>query len=314
MDEWNLFNALSELDDELILTAQELPAKKHGLGRTGLRIALIAAVVTLLVGTALAVGLGVGIRHGQEKVTLQGLSLQQPDGEKTREMTYYTARVEYELQTVPVENMELLSACLTQAWESFPHDRSYFQPAELTEDSGERKDLESIRGAEEFLGLELAESPELATLVRGVYVSMVISDLRRAEEEYAQKGSITPDGLILYCSLRRGEASGEALDARTVSESGVTVYVALTEAFLEKEGTQCLYSYEREGPFHESGLMTEGGRSILLLENAPPQDCVRGGYAAWCENGIGYLAHMKVYPGSYATPLSLLTPLLQHLQ
>lgn len=311
MKEWEIFEALGDLDDELI--TQERPTRPHWK-RGGLRLALIAAVTALLVGTVLGVGLGVGVTYGKQTVTLQGVSLGQKDGDGTRELSYYTAEVQYDLQTVSVENMELLSSQLTQAWEDLGHDHSGLQAAELMGADGKRRNLGTIAGAEEFFGLDLMQSPDLEALVRGAYVTMVISDPERAEAEYAETGRVTPDGLLIYFSLRRGEASPEALDAQLVSESGITVYIALTEAFIAQEGTQRLYSYETEGEFQESGLMTDRGKSILLLENTREGSFGQTGYAAWCQNGIGYLAHMKTYPSSYATPLSLLAPVLQHIQ
>lgn len=307
MKEWELFEALGDLDDELI--TQERPTRPRWK-RGGLRLALIAAVTALLVGTALGVGLRVGVTYGRETIPLDGISLGQKDGKDTRELSYYTAEIQYELQTVCVENLELLSSQLTRAWE----DYGQFKTAELMGEDGKRRNLGTIAGAEEFFGLDLMQSPDLEALVRGAYVTMVISDPERAEAEYAETGKVTPDGLMIYFSLRRGEASTEALDGRLVSESGITVYIALTEAFIAQEGGRCLYSHESEGEFQESGLMTDRGKSLLLLENTLEGISGQTGYAAWCHQGIGYLAHIKTYPSSQATPLSLLAPVLQKMQ
>lgn len=311
MKEWDIFEELGNLEDGLILVQ---PPKRRFYGRKGLRLALIAAVIALLAGTALGVGLGVGVSYGKKTVSLQGVSLGKQDGNDIQELSYYTAEIQYDLQTVSVENLEFLSSCLTQAWEDFDHDSGLLQSAELMEEDGKRKNLGSIAGAEEFFGIDLMQSPDLEALVRGAYVTMVISDPQRAEAEYAEKGKVTPDGLLLYFSLRRGEASEEALDAQTVSESGITVYIALTEAFATQEGAQCLYTHETEGEFQESGLMTDSGKSILLLENTYESSSGKTGYAAWCQKGIGYLAHIKTYPNRPATSLSLLAPMLQKMQ
>ncbi len=307
MKEWEIFEALGDLDDELI--TQERPTRLRWK-RSGMRLALAAAVIALLVGTALGVGLRVGVTYGRETVPLDGISLGQKDEKDTRELSYYTAEIQYELQTVCVKNLELLSSQLTRAWE----DCGQVKTAELMGEDGKRRNLDTIAATEEFFGLDLMQSPDLEALVRGIYVTMVISDPQRAEAEYAEKGKVTPDGLLLYFSLRRGEASEEALDAHLVSESGVTVYIALTEAFAVQESAQRLYSHESEGEFQESGLITQQGKSLLLLENEWGGSFGRTGYAAWCQKGIGYLAHMKTYPDSYATPLSLLAPILEQVQ
>ena len=268
MKAWDIFEELGNLDEvPLLPVAPQKRRAKHGV----LRIALIAAVVILLIGSALAVGLGVGVRYGKKTVYVQGVSL----GAEQVELRYHTAELQYSLRPVEAKNSDLRIPL-------------YF---------------DSIRAVEEYFGLELMKSPQLESLVRNISVTIVESD-----------GKASPDGLIFYLSLRRGEDLEAALDSRLVSESGITVFVALTEDFAKEQAVQYLYASEEAGKFRESGLLTKGGESLLLLETPNAGSLGRTGYAAWCDDGIAYLAHLKTYPDSYATPLSLLAPILEQVQ
>ena len=301
MKEWELFEALGEIDDDLLMTP---PPKKHHFRKLTLRAALVAAVLTLLAGTALAVSIGVGVRYGKQTVTLEGISLSQEDPQN---LSYHTARIQYELRTVPTSAHLRLSQALTEVWTEHSGQKLY----DLRNPDGSILNLGTIGEAEQLLGIDLMDSPELSDLIRGVYVTMVVAEPEQASLRYEQTGQLSPDGLLIYLSLRRGELSDTALDARLVSEAGITVFVPLTEAFVQSQRDQTLYSYDSD--FTESGLMTAEGKSLLLLENGSTT-LGQVGYGAWCDNGLGYLAHLKTYPEGYATPLSLLAPLLGRIR
>lgn len=305
MNEWDLMEALGGIEEELLLTPKP---RKPLRWRGGLRIALVAAVIAVLAGTVLAVGLGVGVSYGKKTVTLEGVSLSQSPQEG-QTLSYYTAQIQYDMHIAELKDPALFTEALTEAWERNGGETLY----DLKEADGSLLNLGSAAAAEELLGIDLMDSPELTALVRGVYVTMLVCTPQSAAEAYAAEGQISPDGLILYLSLRRGELSTQALDAHLVSESGITVFVPLTENFVRMQGLQTLYSHENQGSFAQSGLMTQEGKSLLLLENSST-DLGQTGYAAWCDNGLGYLAHLKTYPKGYATPLSLLVPLLQRIR
>lgn len=297
MNEWNLFEALGEIEDPLLSP----PKQKHfHWKKNGLRVALIAAVLSLLAGTALAVGIGVGVRYGEQTVTLEGISLSQ---DAPQNLSYQTAQIQYALHTVTTSAQGYLTQALTDAWAEHSGERLY----DLKNTDGSLRNFSTIAEAEQFFGIDLMDSPELSELIRGIYVTMVVADPAQAAENDGQGTQLSPDGLLIYLSLRRGELSDTALDARLVSEAGITVFVPLTDAFIQSQREQTLYSHD--SAFTESGLMTAEGRSLLLLENSS-SSLGQVGYAAWCDNGLGYLAHLKTYPQGYATPLSLLAPLL----
>ncbi len=303
MNAWDLFEALNEVEAGQF---EMQPPKKTN--KAPLRLILLAASIVLFVGTAVAVGLGAHVRFESQTVELHGVCLMEDDGKSTHSMTYHTAHVSLEMSTVRLCATEELSRNLTGQWQADPS----LKTASLLTEQGARRNLGSVAEAEAFFGIELLESAELERLVRGVFVTMVISESQRAEKEYEASRRITPDGLIVYFSLRREKSPD--LDATLVSESGITVYIALTQAFLESESERHLYSHEREGRFCESGLLTSSGKSLLLLENTPEEGFCRSAYAAWCSKGLGYLAHIKTYPDSYATPLSLLAPFLYDIK
>lgn len=263
MKAWDIFEELGNLEEELFLPVVPPKSKPR---RSWLRVALIAAVIGLLMGSVVAVGFGVGVHYGKKNVYIQGVSL----GSEQVELSYHTAELQYSLRPVAVKNS------------------TFSAPMHF----------DSIRAAEEYFGLALMKSPQLESLVRNVSVTPAENSA----------------GLIFYISLRRDEGSEAALDCRLVSECGITVFVALTEAFAQEEAIYCLYAPAEAGKFQESGLLTEQGKSLLLLENPNEDSLGSTGYAAWCDEGIAYLAHLKTYPNSYATPLSLLAPLLEQLQ
>lgn len=297
MNEWQLLEALGEIEDPLLVPPKR---KHHRWKRGGLRIALVAAVLSLLAGTVLAVGLGVGVHYGEQRVTLEGVSFSK---DSPQSLSYHTAQIQFEMHPVSSGSEDFLTRELTRAWELHSGEHLY----DLKNPDGSLCNLGTVAQAEQLLGIDLMDSPELSDLIRGVYVTLVVAQPEAAAARFGEEGQISPDGLILYLSLRRGELSDTALDARLVGEAGITVFVPLTEAFVRDESIQTLYS--QGSAFAESGLMTAEGKSLLLLEN-DSTSLGQVGYAAWCDNGLGYLAHLKTYPEGYATPLSLLAPLL----
>lgn len=307
MNEWDLLHALDGLDDELLLDA---PRKKAP--RRLVRLALAAAIVALLAGTVLAISVGVRVLHGRQTVTLEDIGLSLPQGKQVEALEYYTADIEFSMQTVPLTLPAGAVDCLTDAWRDFTYDYSYFTGAKLTDAAGKRLDLGSVAGAEAYFGVRLMHSASLDELICGAYATLVVSDTQRAAQEFAETGRVTPDGIQLYFPFRRGDGDN-AMNAAAVREAGLTVYLALTAQFVGQEGTQRVYSYEMEGALHESGLLTAAGKSILLLENDPQAGYGGFGCAAWCENGVGYYAELHTSAHTNVPPLTLLTPPLDEL-
>lgn len=303
MNAWDLMQELGEIDSDLLEVTK--PKKTHRFRP----IVLIAATMILLIGMVMAVGGGVKAKFSKNMIRLQGLSLEE---NKSGEQTYFTAQITYDLQCVQVQNLSELCEKLTSAWENFDHEREQFYIAQLREDDGSLHSFSTLQEAECFLGLKFAKSALLEERIDGVYLSMVVTDCNRAAEEFQKNHTIAPDGLLLYCPVKR-VLQDSVLDATLVSECGIEIYVALQDDFASGENRKCVYSHETEGAFRESGMLTQQGSTILLMENAPNDGYVQTGYAAWCKNGIGYLAHIKVYPDSYATPLSIMTPLLSQM-
>lgn len=307
MNEWDILQALSDLDDALL---QDKPQRKKP--RRLVRVAMIAAILALLAGTVLAVSVGVRVLLGKDTVKLEDIGLSLPQGQQVETLEYYTADIEFSLQaaapTLPDEAID----ALTDAWRSFSYDPTYFTGVRLTDAAGKRLDLGSVAGAEAYFGVRLMHSASMDRLICGAYATLVVSDTERAEREFTETGRVTPDGVEFYFPFRRGEGE-DALDPAVVREGGLTVYFAITPQFIGQEGVQRVYSYEKEGALHESGLLTAAGKSVLLLENAPQRGYNGFGCAAWCENGVGYYAEVHTSANAATPPLTLLTPLLDEL-
>lgn len=307
MNEWDMLQALSDLDDDLL---QDMPQLETP--RRLVRIAMVAAIVALLAGTVLAVSVGVRVLYGKDTVKLEDIGLSLPQGQQVEALEYYTADIQFSLQTADLTLPDEAVGVLTDAWRDFSYDHSYFTGAKLTDAVGKRLDLGSVAGAEAYFGIRLMHSAPMDELICGAYATLVVSDIDRAEKEFAETGRVTPDGVELYFSFRRGEGE-DALNAAVVREGGLTVYLAITPQFIGQEGVQRVYSYEKEGALHESGLLTAAGKSVLLLENDPQKGYNGFGCAAWCENGVGYYAEVHTNSHANIPPLTLLTPLLDEL-
>ncbi len=308
MNEWNIMEELGNIGQELL---PKEPPKRIPWKRGALRLALIAAVLFLLAGTALGVSISVRVYHGQETVSLEGLILEKEGAMENS--SYYTARVEWELSPQKAQIPESFRSCLTAAWEAFSYEYSYFSSAELTDSDGKRIKFQDLQALEELLSLKLMGSEDLDRLIRGVYVTLVISDPEAARAEYEQSHRLTPQGLLLICPLRRGEGQEDMLDQNQVAESSLRIYIPLSWEFARDKRLQTFASYEAEGDFQESGLLTSRGKSLLLLETEPREGYCATGYALWCSEGIAYELLLRTLPNTPATPLSILTPYLREL-
>ena len=158
MNEWNLFEALGEIEDPLLSP----PKQKHfHWKKNGLRVALIAAALTLLAGTVLAVGIGVGVRYGEQTVTLEGISLSQ---DASQNLSYQTAQIQYALHTVTTSAQSYLTQALTAAWGQHNGEGLY----DLKNPDGSLRNFGTVAETEQFFGIDLMDSPELSELIRGV--------------------------------------------------------------------------------------------------------------------------------------------------
>lgn len=307
MNAMDFLQELSEIDDCLLLKAATVPSRKHSARKMGLRIALVAALISLLAMTATAVTVGV-------RIIADGGQILNHDRFLSGGYNHYTpvATVEYELRAQDVSLPLLWTEELTKAWKSFGYDYRHFTGIELRDEQGRRICYGGISEIEGLLDVNLLSGEKLENAVRGAYVTLVVTDQERAAEQLRTEGMVSPDGIVLYFPFDLNKAEG--VDIRTVDYCGLTIYLPLTRSFADKYAIHNVVSAIAKQNLKQSDLTSKGKVEVVLLENTKEQDSPMNGYAAYGKSGIGYLMELKTQAGVTALPGELLLPYVEELE
>ncbi len=307
MNAMDFLQELNEIDDCLLLKAAINPPKKHRVRKMSVRVALIAALISLLAMTATAVTVGV-------RIIANGGEILNHDQFLLGGYNRYTpmATVEYELQTQDVSLPLLWTEELTKAWKSFGYDYRHFTGIELRDEQGRRICYGSLAEIEGLLDVKLLSGEKLDKAVRGAYVTLVVTDQARAAEQFRTEGMVLPDGIVLYLPFDLNKAEG--MDIRTVDYCGLTVYLPITRSFADKYAVRSVVSAISNQTLKQSDLTSKGNVEVVLLENTKEQDSPLNGYAAWGKDGIGYLMELKTQGGVTALPGELMKPYVEELE
>lgn len=309
MKSYELFEALTDLDDELLMKAESAPKKSYPVRKMGLRAGLVAAMAAMLAITVAAVSVSVKILKSVEIASYYDYL----DGSGFYwEYDSPITTIDFELKEQSLDIPTQWSEQLTQSWEDFAYDYRYFTGTEVTDGAGNRMQFESLGALGDFLDCRFTTSDELDALIQGVYVTMVVTDTQRAEQEYQAAGYVTPDGLMVYCVLRRDGGTG--LNADIMQYSGLTVYLSCTRSFSGQYASHPVLSSVQNEEFEQSRYVTSGDVEIKLVQNRPSAYYQPTGYAAWCENGIGYLLETRCYRNTAHGPLDMILPYLENLK
>lgn len=302
---------LNEIDDDLLMNA-ELPPKRKApipFSRIGIKAAVIALLLCLIPATVIAVTIGVRILVSQEEIPNYGDYLMggiiQIDSKVTT--------IEYELAPHSIEVPLQWEEKLTEAWKGFPYDHSNFSGIDLKDAEGRRTNFGSIREIEKLLGLTLTSSSELEQITQGAFITLIMTDQDRAAAQLRTEGIVSPDGILVYFPFRNGLETGLGPDV--VDYCGLQVFISLTESFADQYAEHCVMSSVNEQDFAQSSFFSSGNIEVILLENSWQDDLdAPRGYAAWEQNGIGYLVELKCSADVKTSPGELLRPYLENLE
>ncbi len=307
MNELEFLEALNDLEDHLILDAKKPVAKKPPIPALLAKTAVAAAIVCMLSVTVMAVSFSIRILSSEDRVPIHDYFF---NGVYTP--TSKVTTVDYDLQRQKLALPPQWTDTLTEAWETFGYDHAYFRTVDIRTATGGRMDFGGISPLEELLDVELVSSPEIEEAVGGSFVTLVITDLHRATEEYERKGQISPDGLVIYLPFQTG---GGGLSSEAVQYCGIHIYIPLTESFAHSYRSHVVLSGVGDQDLQGSKHLSRGGIETVLLTNTPgtAEESLRA-FAAWEQGGIGYLLELKTRSSTTAAPARLILPYLTNLE
>lgn len=307
MNSFDLFEALTDIDDDLIMNAQFTPSKKRHIRRLSLRIAAVACVICLSALTATAITIGVQIRNSSEVATNYNNFLIWNLSVSSKVTT-----VEYQLCAQDITPPLQWEDALTSAWKGFGYSYEHFSGIHLQDDDGNRIKFESIAEIEQLLGISLVYSEELEEITKGAYVTLAVTDHIRAAEQFRREGIVTPDGLIIYLPFVCNKQNG--FDPELVDYCGLNIFVPLTDSFAEKYAFHPVLSSVYGQDLRRTSMVADSNLNIVILENTVEDDAPLSGYAAWEHKGIGYLVEMKTNWSANTCPGEILIPYLKTLE
>ena len=307
MNSFDFFEALTDIDDDLIMNAQFASSRKRCVRHLGLRIAVAVCVISLLVLTATAITIGVRILNSSdvavnyENFPMWSLSVNSK-----------VTTVEYQLQAQTVKLPLHWEEAMTNAWKGFGYSYEHFSGIHLQEDDGSRINFGSIADLEQLLGVPLIYSEELENVTKGAYVTLIVTDHVRATDQFRREGVVTPDGLVIYCPFLCSKQNG--FDPEIVDYCGLNIFVPLTDSFAEQYATRPILSSVYKQELSQTSMVSDGKLDIVILENTVEDDAPLSGYAAWAHEGIGYLVEIKTNWSANTQPGQLLMPYLESLE
>ncbi len=308
MNEFDFLEALNDMDDDLILNAKKPVPKKPPIPALLAKVAVAAAILCMLSLSVMAVSFSIRILSSEDRVPIHEFffgGIYSPTSKVTT--------VDYNLKRQEIKLPAQWIATLTEAWEAFGYDHSYFKGVDLKSPWGSRINFGRFPQLEELLDMDLVSSPEIEETVRGSFVTLVITDPGRATEEYNREGQITPDGLVIYLPFRTGGANG--LSSETVQYCGIHIYVPITESFADSYRSHVVLSGVGDQDLQESKHCSQGGIEAILLANTPgtAEEPLRA-FAAWEQAGIGYLLELKTRASTTTDPAQVIQPYLTNLK
>lgn len=292
MNSYEFLDELNEIDDDLILNAQNLPAKGCPIQRFSLRAAALAAVICLLTISAAAVTIGVRIWTEQEQVVHFEYDIGGYFPFKSKVTT-----IEYELEPQDVRLPLIWQTELTSAWKSFGYSYDYFSGVELRTEDGSREDFGGIDGLEQLLGIELRCNGLVQDASRRSFVTLSVTDPQRCGEQLRTDGTVTPDGLVIYLPMDLGRED--------IDYCGLNIFIPLTESFAHSYSSHPVLSSVYMQDLKQICLED----AVLLVNEAGERDAMSG-FAAWESGGIGYLIELKTNENAQLDIAALLTPYL----
>lgn len=287
MKEFDLLCAMTDLDDELLEWESGGKVRRFWIGKVA---AFTAALALMTVTVFAAVG---GIRYW---FGLRG------------EGGSLNVRFPLEPVTIRQEAYEELSQTLERQWEEvkMPNwqafDEKDYEEGKQTllgTWGGEAlNQVDNLEELEEYLGVELVVSPEMAQMIEldseynfGEALSGGVllrgASYEDALKEYEATGSVTLHGIEINLCMNQG----------TGAVTYVEIIIPLTQDYMKYYPTTWVYSFEKEGETYE---YSNGSRDFVIAKRDFSGEygshygsrCV----ALYGEGGIGYYVNCIVDP------------------
>ena len=308
MNEFDFLEALNDIEDDLILNAKKPVPKKPPVPALLAKIAVAAAILCMLSLSVMAVSFSIRILRSEDRVPIHDFIFGGIFAPTSKVTT-----VDYDLEPREVTLPPQWIDSLTEAWETFGYDHKHFKTVDLKTPAGSRMNFGSLTQLERLLDVDLVSSPELEEALRGTFVTLVITDPVGATEEYERRGSITPDGLVIYLPFKTGGTAG--LSSEEVQYCGIHIYLPVTESFADSYRSHVVLSGVGEQDLQESKHQSRGGIETVLLTNTPgiAEEPLRT-FAAWEQDGIGYLLELKTHASTTTDPTQLILPYLSNIE
>ncbi len=310
MREEVLWNALTEIDEDMILEAGQTPDRKTHSSRLALRIALIAAVLSVLSLTVAGLSIGILYYSDTEPETMAmeyypGFFL---SGES------YGATVKFDMEAHNIVLPGDWLAALREAWDSFPYEKTYFTGVELRKITGERRNFHSLSALEELLDIPLVSSPEIDAATIGVFGELVICDPVEKEKNCKEGADLTPDGILIYVTLDPRELEDRA--GRLTEYFTLKLYIPLSRSFEEAYGSLSIQPEADGGRFRGTTVNSEGGIQTAVLESTWESEYSQfySAYGLWEHKGIAYVLEVALALGDPLSDPELLQPYIIRLE
>ncbi|MBP3411958.1 MAG: hypothetical protein J6K89_01730 [Oscillospiraceae bacterium] len=305
-----LWDALTQIDEDLILDAQKLPEMPQRNNRFAVRVAILAAALSLLSLTVAGFSLGIYLHsHNRPTVFLENIN-----GFTLFPRESYGATVRYELQARRIPLPEDWIQGLTEARKGFAYEYRYFTGISLQEPTGRRRNFGSLSALEELLDIPLVSSPQLDAVTTGVFVELLICDPEGKQAEFKSSGQLSPDGLRIHVALDPDELGEQA--GRRPEEFHLTIYVPLTAAFARDYSLLDLQPEADRSYFSHTTIENKGELAVTLLESVwdTEYEDLFLAYGVWTHEGMGYLLESHFPLGSKLHNKGLLQPYLRELE
>lgn len=305
-----LWKALTQIDEDLILDARKLPETPQRSNRLAVRIAILAAALSLLSLTVAGFSLGIYLySHNRPTVFLENIT-----GFTLLPRESYGSTICYELQVRRISLPEDWIQELTEARKGFDYEYQHFAGIPLRESTGRRRNFGSLAALEKLLDIPLVSSPQLDAVTTGVFVELLICDPEGKQAEFKNCGQLSPDGLRIDVALNPDELGEQA--GRRPEEFHLTIYVPLTAAFARDYSLLDLQPEADKSYFSHTTIENKGDFAVTLLESVweTEYEDIFTAYGVWNHEGMGYLLESHFPLGPKLHNKGLLQPYLRELE
>lgn len=305
MNSLDFLRELNEVDDDLLRKAALPPVRASR--RIGIKVPVAALMLCLLSVTVAAVSISIRIFTTGETAP----NYENHYGGMFLSNSKVTT-IQYDLSPRKVNIPLQWETALTEAWKSFGYDHEHFTGLDLKEGNGNRINYGGLPQMESLLGLNFADSEELEQITRAAYVTLVVTDAKRATEQFQREGLVSPDGIVIYLPFLRNAQTG--LSPETVDYCGLNIFIPLTASFAEQYASHCVLSGVYGQDFAQRSFVSKGNVEVFLLENTKQGEEPLSAYGAWEQAGIGYLVELKTNWDAKELPGEILMPYLENLE